>query len=364
MKREYFLVSLFFLIAAVFVYLFYKLIIPFFAPIAWAAVFVILFRPLYDRLLRRLHSPNLTSLIMSLFIVVLIIGPLGYILLLLLNQAAAAVAGINTLYRAGKFDDFLRLYMPWLEGIRLKLSQFYDLTDISVDELIKEGLDKVTGFVLQQATWIVTNAAKAIFYFVIMIFTMFYFFRDGAQLVAKTKRLMPIPDEQIERVFGRLRDVIYATMYGGIVVAVIQGVLGGLLFAVMGLPSAIFWGAVMVFLSIIPFLGAFVVYLPAGVFLMLSGSYVKGILMIAIGTIVISQSDNIIRPYLISGRTEMHPLLLFFAIMGGVAMFGLLGVVVGPLIAAVFVAIIRLFEVRLHTPEDVAPPEPDTPPDI
>lgn len=359
MKREYFLITLFFVIAAIFVYLFYRLIVPFFVPIAWAGVFVILFRPLYDKLLRRTHSPSLSSLVMCLFIIVIIIGPLVYLFTLMVKEAAEAVARMNEMYQAGEFDEYLRFNVPWIEGLRARLSEYYDLSQLNIEEIVKDALDKVTGIIFTQTSWVIANASRAIFYFVLMVFTMFYFFRDGSLLVHKVKRLMPIPPDQVERVSAKLRDVIYATMYGGIVVALIQGILGGILFTAVGIPSALFWGAIMVFLSIIPVLGAFIVYLPAGIILILGGSYIKGIIVIGIGTLVISQSDNVIRPYLISGRTQMHPLLLFFAIMGGIAMFGLLGVVVGPLIAAVFVALIRLFEMRLHSPDEA----PEIPPD-
>jgi predicted PurR-regulated permease PerM len=138
-------------------------------------------------------------------------------------------------------------------------------------------------------------------------------------------------------------------MQGGVVVALLQGVLGGALFAIMGISSPIFWGAIMAFLAIIPIVGASIVYIPAGIILIIGGSYVKGIIVIAIGSLVISQTDQVVRPLLISGRAEMHPLLLFFSIMGGIMLFGLLGLVMGPIIAAVFVTVIKDIEEKLHS---------------
>ena len=152
-------------------------------------------------------------------------------------------------------------------------------------------------------------------------------------MIARIKRLVPLNEEQVELTFSQMHDVIQATMYGGLVVALIQGVLGGILFFAVGIGSPVFWGAIMAFLSVLPLVGAFLVYVPAGLLLILGGSYVKGIIVILAGTIIISQIDNVIRPYLISGRTALHPLLLFFAIMGGIASFGLLGIVLGPMIA-------------------------------
>jgi predicted PurR-regulated permease PerM len=269
------------------------------------------------------------------------------------NEAADAVAKVNGMYKSGQLDKILAIDLPWIDAVKQKLNQYYDLSKVNLDELIKDSIDRVAGIIFNQTSWLIANATKTIFYFILMVFTMYYFFKDGEAIIGKIKKLMPISPEQVELTFCHLRDVIQATMYGGVVVALIQGLLGGILFAVVGIPSAVFWGAIMAFLSLIPFLGAFIVYVPAGIILLLGGSYIKGIVVIAVGTLVISQSDNVIRPYLISGRTSMHPLMLFFAIMGGIYLFGLLGIVVGPLIAAVFVTLLRIFEFKLHPQEEL-----------
>jgi len=147
-------------------------------------------------------------------------------------------------------------------------------------------------------------------------------------------------------------------MYGGVAVALMQGMLGGVLFAIMGISSPVFWGAVMAFLSLLPFVGAFIVYVPAGIVLMLTGSMIKGIIVIAVGIGILSQIDNFVRPMLISGRTSIHPLLLFFSILGGISLFGLLGLVVGPIVAACLVILLKVFETRLHQePSPSAEPE-------
>ncbi len=189
-----------------------------------------------------------------------------------------------------------------------------------------------------------------------MIFTMYYFFKDGLQITNTLRRLMPMTPTQVNMTFNQLRDVIRATMYGGVAVALIQGILGGLMFWAVGIPSVFFWGAIMAFLAILPLVGAFIIYIPAGVILIVAGSPIKGLIVMLFGSIVISQVDSVLRPFLIAGRASMHPLMLFFAIMGGVIIFGLLGVVLGPMIAAIFMTLIKIFEFRMH-PEDEAPDE-------
>ncbi|MFZ5981888.1 MAG: AI-2E family transporter [Candidatus Zixiibacteriota bacterium] len=348
MKREYILVSLFFLIAAVFFYLFYRIIVPFFVPITWAAVFAILFNPLYEKILKRVKGKGLASFLTCLLIVILIIGPLAYLMVALINEATEAVVKVNEMYKNGQFDEILSFNVPWFESLKERLSQHYDLSKINFDEIAKSSIDKVSGLIVNQTTWLFTNGTKTIFYFMLMIFSMYYFFKDGERVILKIRRLLPLTPNQINVTFKQLRDIIQATMYGGVVVAMIQGMIGGILFFIVGIPSAVFWGAVMAFLSIIPFLGAFIIYIPAGIILILGGSFVKGLVVIGLGTIVISQIDNILRPLLMSGKTSMHPLLLFFTIMGGIYLFGLLGLIVGPIITAIFLTILKIFEFKLH----------------
>lgn len=351
MKREYFLISLFFLITASIFVLFYQIIVPFFVPIAWAAVFAIIFYPMYEKLLARVKRKGLTAAMACIIIVGLIIGPLTYLFVAVVYQAAGAVAKVNELYNSGELNQWLDFDIPMWHAAKEKLSEYYDISQIKFDEIAKDAINKVSGVVVNQTTWIVTNGTKAVFYFGLMIFAMFYFFRDGELIMAKISRLLPLSRSQIKTAFSELRDVIQATMYGGVVIALLQGVLGGLLFVFMGISSPIFWGAVMAFLALIPLVGASIVYIPAAIILMLSGSMVKGIVVMAIGTLIISQVDNVIRPLLISGKTSLHPLLLFFTILGGISLFGLLGLVVGPMIAAAFTILLGVFETRLHPDE-------------
>ncbi len=352
MKREHLLIALFMVIAAVFVYLFYQIMVPFFVPIIWAAVLAILFYPPYSWLLEKVKRKGIAAAIMCSLIVIVIIGPATYLFVALVNEAGDAVREVNIMYRSGELDNILSFEVPGIETIRNRLSQYYDMSSFKLEDLIRDAIDKVSSVILNQTSWLIANGTKAVFYFILMIFTLYFFFKDGAAIIRKIKRLMPLTINQTNVTFGQLRDVIQATMYGAVVVALVQGALGGILFAIMGIPSAVFWGAIMAFLSVLPMVGAFIVYIPAGIVLILGGSYIKGMIILLVGTIVISQIDNVLRPLLISGRTSMHPLMLFFAIMGGIAVFGLLGIVLGPLVAAAFITLLKILEFRLHPDAD------------
>jgi len=356
MEKQYLSASLFFALALLVFYFTYVLIAPFFIPLAWAAVLSVLFRPLYRRLLTKLQRPGLTSLTICLLIIVLIIGPITYVGMALVEEVADAVTRVNDLYATGELQRLLHVKLPWLEAVKQNLASYFDVSKVDINELAKDVIDKIGRLVVNKTTEVLTNVTQAVLYFLMMLFATYYLVKDGHTVVAKLRRLIPLPAAQTDMAFHRLRDVIYATMYSGVLIALLQGALGGLLFYVFGIPSALFWGAIMAFLSILPFLGAFIVYIPAGLILILGGSYFKGGAILVLGTVVVSSVDNVLRPYLMAGKTSMHPLVLFFAIAGGVAVFGLLGIVVGPLVAAAFQTLLEVLEQRVSDNDSAGVP--------
>ncbi len=353
MKKEYTSTILFFLLVAIFFYLFYRLMVPFFSPIAWAGILVIVFYPLYNWLIKKVKRAWLASLLSCVLIFIIIIGPSIYLLAALVSEAATAVQKINEAYKDGQLEGLFRPITPFLNIIKGRLDSYPQLADVDFISIAKDAVGNVTHAIGSQATSVIANISKTLFYFFLMLFSMFFFFRDGAKIINFLKRITPLEQSRVSYLYDHFRNVIEGMMYGGLTMALIQGTLGGILFAAMGLSSAVLWGAVMAFLAFIPIVGPFLVYIPAGIILILSGEAGKGILLIAIGTIVVSQIDNFIRPHLFTGKTQTHTLMLFFSIMGGIVMFGLLGIVLGPFIAAVFISILKMFELQLH-PEPVA----------
>jgi predicted PurR-regulated permease PerM len=326
------------LLLAIF-YLFGRIILPFAAPIIWAGVLALLFRPLYIRLLARTKGrPTLAALLITLVILVVLIGPIAFLTVALVNEAADAVARVNALYQSGELQKYLDLKLPLVDGLKEKLSQYYDFSQLDLNEVVRNSIDKIGKFVIDQAGSIISNGTRAVFYFILMLVTIYYFLKDGDKLVGWLRKAVPLPREQVDAIFAQLGEVIISTISSGLFVAFLQGLIGGILFAAVGLPSPIFWGAVMAFLSLLPVIGAFIVYIPAGVVLIVSGSTVKGIIVFAVGLGLISQLDNFLRPQLMAGRTALHPLLLFLSMMGGIAAFGFTGMILGPVVVAAFVA--------------------------
>ena len=355
-KREtLFGVALLALILAVF-YLFYRVMVPFFAPIAWGAVLVITFRPLHLWISRRIHRKAVAASMTTAILTLLIVGPVAYLATALVGEAGALYSFIQE--RLGEdgasWQDIVG--HPIIGRVTAWLERTFGISQTDLQSSLVKTLSSISRYIVQSTTSFVANIGNAGFKFILMLLTAYYLFKDGDTLVGWISESIPLPDERAAAMLHHIAEVVRATMYGGLAVGLLQGFLGGLLFWILGLHSPVFWGAVMGFLSLIPLLGAFLIYIPAAIGLILGGAVIKGVILLILGTVVVSQIDNILRPILISGRTRLHPLLLFFSIAGGLAVFGILGLVVGPVIAAVFVAMFELYRFALRPGADPGMP--------
>ena len=172
-----------------------------------------------------------------------------------------------------------------------------------------------------QAGAVLRNLVVIIVDLVVMLFAVFFFFRDGDAIMAALRRALPFEPEQSERMIGEAGELIHASVIAGFIVAVVQGALGGITFALLGLGAPVFWGVIMAFFALLP-IGAGIVWLPAAIWLLLSGSVAAGVTLIAVGAGVIGLVDNFLRPALLSGRTQLNGLLVFVSLLGGISAFG------------------------------------------
>lgn len=355
MKKEHFFAGLFLAVVILSFYLFYRILAPFLVPMCWAAIFVIVFYPLYQKLESRVKSGSLRSLILTSLIVILIITPAAYLGIALVQEAIGMFDHFKDWVDSGELDKLVDVKnSPIYQYLQSRLSSYVDLSQLDLRVIIENSLKSVSKIALSQTTNILANIGRVMFQFGMTIFFMFFLFRDGEYLFDQIKAVIPMDPDKADATINHLKTVIEGTMYGGLMVSLIQGFLGGTLWVIMGLPSPVFWGAFMAFLAFIPIVGPFLIYLPAGLILIATGSPIKGTLLIVIGTVAVSQIDNILRPLLISGKTGMHTMLLFISIMGGVSMFGLLGIVLGPVIAAVFVSMFDVFRLKLTEDDTLA----------
>jgi predicted PurR-regulated permease PerM len=218
-----------------------------------------------------------------------------------------------------------------------------DTSKLDVEKWISESFQKITTLLAAQISSVVGNVSMAIVGFVFIVFSMFFFIRDGDKIADYTWNLLPMSDDLKEKLTTHQREVVEASIYGGLIIAAVQGGLGALIFWILGLPSPLFWGVVMAFLSIIPLVGPWLIYIPAAIILALSGSWVKGIILLVAGTIVVSQADNFLRPVIVGKRAKIPTLILLFSILGGLKLFGVLGILLGPIIASMVLTLVNFY---------------------
>jgi predicted PurR-regulated permease PerM len=312
---------------------------PFFGAIFWATVLAILFAPLYRRLsTRMLEKPTLAALMTLTIILVLVIMPSALITGLLLQEAFGVYGRLQSgELNFGRYaQQVLAALPPWLTSL---LDRF-GLTSLgAVQEKFSAGLAKGFQFFATQALNIGQNTFEFIVSFFIMLYLLFFLLRDGDALARRIRKAMPIQDDLQRNLSGKFTTVIRATIKGNLVVAVVQGALGGLIFWLLGIHGALLWAVLMAFLSLLPAVGAGLVWLPAAIYFLVTGDTWQGIVLIAYGVLVIGLVDNVLRPILVGKDTKMPDYVVLISTLGGMAIFGLNGFVIGPVIAALFIAV-------------------------
>jgi predicted PurR-regulated permease PerM len=205
---------------------------------------------------------------------------------------------------------------------------------------------------------VINKASKGTFQFVVnlflIFFAMFYFFRDGDRLIPTLKYLSPLSDRYEDKLIMQFLSVSRATIKGTLLIGLIKGFMGGLTFWIFGISSPILWGVVMVLLSIIPMVSAWLVMYPAAIMLMISGQVWQGILLFLIAALIIGNIDNILIPRLVGREAGMHELMVFFSTLGGISIFGVMGFIIGPIIAALFISILDVYSIEFKQQLDVA----------
>jgi len=351
-------------IVAVILYLCYLIVEPFAIPLLWGVALTVVFWPVDAWLRRRVRWRWLVALLSTVLVCVVIIGPTIYLGAALIDE----ISQFTRQLQAGNYREELDRIINFKETVLFKqiaerLSPWVDLSGLDIKTLILDNLRRLTSFAVDQTSRLVTNFSAFLLDLGVITLTMFFLFRDGDSLFDRVKEAMPLSPKQTGELFARLYSVIRAALYGGVLVAIFQGFLGGLAFVILGLGAPVLWGVVMGFCSFIPVFGAALVYVPASVVLMLQGSVVKGLILLVLGFGVVSSIDNLVRPLLISGRTQMHTLILFVSILGGLKLFGLLGLVMGPVLAAVFISFFEFYLVEMRRARaaiDSAPAADDT----
>ncbi|HTL01666.1 MAG TPA: AI-2E family transporter [Vicinamibacterales bacterium] len=316
-------------------YLIYLLFEPFLVPLAWAAIFAAYFFPRYKQFERR-YGKTASASICTAGVTLIIVVPFVLIAIAFIQQASQTIGQIDLASNSSK--GLARVQRAWVWAQRQRLGQNIG----SFEDFLKTATAWLGGVVASGAGVLLRNIAVVIVDLVIMLFALFFFFRDGDAIMNRVRRVLPFDPTFRDRRIAEAGELVRASISAGLIVAIVQGAVGGIAFAVLGLGAPIFWGVMMAFFALLP-LGAWVIWAPVAGWLVLTGQIGRGIALIAIGAGVVGLIDNILRPLLMSGRTQMNGLLVFISLLGGLATFGLLGLVLGPIIMATTISFVEAY---------------------
>ncbi|MGD9943218.1 MAG: AI-2E family transporter [Burkholderiaceae bacterium] len=333
----------FLLLLAVVTIAFGAVLWPFYGAVFWGVVLAILFAPLHRRLLRRMpRHHNLAALATLGVCLLIVILPLTLITLSLIQEATQVYQRL----KEGQlnFNDYFQQILGILPQWALNLLGRFGLDDLAgLQQRLSEIAARGSQFIAAQALQIGQNTFEFLINFAIMLYLLFFLLRDGAALAARIKRAIPLAGDHKQNLFTKFTTVIRATVKGNIAVAATQGALGGIIFMLLGIQGAVLWSVVMAFLSLLPAVGAGLIWLPVALYFLATGAVWQGLTLIAYGVLVIGLVDNLLRPLLVGKDTKMPDYLVLISTLGGMALFGLNGFVIGPAIAALFVAAWDLF---------------------
>ena len=317
-------------------YLCWQMLEPFVGVLLWAAVLTMTFAPVNRWFLTKTRKPDLSAGLSTLFVMFVIGVPMGLVTWAIVREIVPAIGTVEVF-----FTKFLDPNAPLSGPAMGWLGEHIDLPRARLQ--ISERLGSMSTEIAGRTMGIVGNVLGMFIQALFIVFVMYYLFRDGKVVREALADAIPLRNRETRQFLGRIREVISASVHGVLVIAAIQGTLGGVAFAALGLPSAMLWGVVMIFLSLIPIAGAFVIWIPAAIYLAVTGSYIKAILLTLWGVFVISLVDNFLRPRLVGKRAKLHELFIFFAVLGGLQVFGLLGLVLGPVVLAVALSLFETF---------------------
>lgn len=324
--------------------IFFWMLRPYIYPIFWAAVIATMFQPIYKRILNKTKKSTIaasSTLILTIFIFLI---PIAGLVSLIAQQAVSVYKAFGNQETFNTVSAAIQGYLQWpvIENT---------FGHIDIQERLSSWGSSISKFIYQFAASGGQNTARLVIQFFIMLYTLFYFLKDGDKILKKLMHLIPLGDNYEKELFRQFVSTARATLKGTFVIGLIQGLIGGAAFLITGVPAAAFWGVIMIVLSIIPGVGAAVILLPGVIIMFLMGNIWQGI-VILVAMIIASAIDNVLRGPLVGKDTQMHPLLIFFATVGGLLTFGLSGVVIGPVLVAFLLSMWKIYEQKYQVELD------------
>jgi predicted PurR-regulated permease PerM len=317
-------------------YLCYRLAEPFLPALAWGLALAVVAYPIHKAICRRVPNAALSAALSVATVALVLIAPAAFVIQQLVRQAGDAVRVAGEFFETGAWRDAL--------ASRPRLAPVLGWV---AENVAAEDLAARAGEYLE--AWgpaLLSGSIGVAVQLLITLLVLFYLFRDKRDIAADVRSFLPLSEREANILLRRIVDTIHATIFGSLAVAAVQGFMGGLMFGLLGLPAPFVWGAVMALLATIPVMGTFVVWAPAAVYLAASGEWVKAAILVGWGAVAIGLIDNVLYPMLVGRRLRFHPLPVFFSIVGGLALFGAAGLVLGPITLSVTAGLLDLLRRR------------------
>ncbi len=341
---------LFYFVVLLLAYLVYRIFAPFLVALAWAGVLVVVSYPAYEWLARRWgRSAAAAAAVAGVTLALIVPGLLAMIAFV--REGVETVQSIHLGFEAGHFQ--------WLSDLWARIQQrFPAAATLDLTSSLHRYAEQAAGYVGMRLGMLARNTAVFLFHLCVTILAMFYLFRDGPAILARLRDLLPFDAPRREQMLGRARDLIFASVTSTLAGAVTHGILGGLAFSFAGIRAPVFWGVMMGFSSLVPVVGTALIWIPISASLLLEGRPGRAVLLAILCLVIVGVVDNVFRPWLMSGRGKLSGLLVFVGVLGGIGVFGMLGIVLGPIVVATAASVLDLY--TPHAPDGNNLPLPDS----
>ncbi|MCS7164243.1 MAG: AI-2E family transporter [Thermodesulfovibrio sp.] len=320
-------------------YLNYQILKSFFISAGWAIVIALVFHPVFDFLKKFLKYRGITALVTMFLVIILFLFPFVYISYQIILETGELIRSVNLPELINKITA-----NPLLSKILEKIGFITGGNISSLESLIK---NELSGLLKEGALKIAHGFGDMItllFNLILTFFIAFFFLKDGDVFVRKIEEFLPFAETDKTSIRNQIKNIIYTTFYGGIMIAMLQGTILGVTFYFLDIPSPTLWGFATAVCSFIPVLGAFTIWGPASIYLIVNGFIIKGFILILVGAFVISLIDNILKPVILKGKVRLPLIFIFLSVLGGIKVFGLIGFIIGPLVFSLFVSFLEILK--------------------
>lgn len=330
---------------AIAIYACYLLVTPYISSIVLGFIVSLLFLPVHNRIQAKLaSSPNIAAVLSCLLFTFIVLIPLFIVAMAIINQGMQFSTNAYSWLTHGGAKELMN--HPWVQHAFTSVDKWLPFDAIKPEEFIQKAASTITNLSSQlvgASTKIVGDITGIIVDFSLMLFVLFFFLRDNEKIINTLRHVVPLSRSQEDQIFNEVEQVAKSAVLGSFLTAIAQGFAGGIAMSLAGFPG-LFWGSIMAFASFIPFIGTALIWVPAAVYLLLTGDWHWATFLVIWGVLVVGSIDNFLRPLLMQGNSGMNTLLLFFSLLGGLQLFGLIGLIYGPIIFAVTIVLFRLYE--------------------